>query len=405
MLGASSLPAVMLQQDDRLRLPPQARVDQGTPRCRVRSLPHGRPTKTNRSSRTRAGLPRSTCARPGRGGCRLDPGRGGVHAAGQLPPAAACRFSAASPAPRCRIHLPGAHLDAPERRAIRQGRIAAEPDGDGDGDEDGRWRKGRVPARRIRVKADDGKVLDIAHRPPADAPPVRVQGIREIGGFCFDRCSICLVPGPDSSEHVPPASLGGTVRTRVCGRCNNELGSRIEVDLFDWRDGAVRNARASADSAPGRRRLERVLYRTAPDGQFVLVLDGRVDGAFRTRRVGRIRLRLLAARSRALPAGRTQARLPRGVPRPAGDARHSVGTGDPPGPRRDSRHARGRAIPVVRVRQEPPADAFLLAARRAVARSVPGRHRKGRRVPGGVDLVRGHLLRAPWPMPDLLPAV
>lgn len=35
------------------------------------SLPHGRPTG---QIRTGAGFPRSTCTRPGRGGCRLDPG-------------------------------------------------------------------------------------------------------------------------------------------------------------------------------------------------------------------------------------------------------------------------------------------------------------------------------------------
>lgn len=32
---------------------------------------------------------------------------GGVHATGQMPPVAACRFSTASPAPRYRIHLSG----------------------------------------------------------------------------------------------------------------------------------------------------------------------------------------------------------------------------------------------------------------------------------------------------------
>jgi hypothetical protein len=110
---------------------------------------------------------------------------------------------------------------------------------------------------------------------------VRVQLVRDIGPFQFDECPICLAPGPSSREHVPPASLGGEVRTRVCERCNNELGSRIEVSLLDWRDGAVRNARVAADNVPGRRRVERMLYRTAGAGEFVLVPDGRVDGSFR----------------------------------------------------------------------------------------------------------------------------
>lgn len=76
-------------------------------------LPHGRPTGR---VRTRAGFPRSTCARPGRGGCRHISRGGGVHAAGQVLPAAACRFPAASPAPRSRFHLPEAHLDETYRR-------------------------------------------------------------------------------------------------------------------------------------------------------------------------------------------------------------------------------------------------------------------------------------------------
>lgn len=55
------------------------------------------------TARTGAGFPRSTCARLGRGGCRLYPGSGGVHATDQVPWVAACRFPAASsctPAPQ-----------------------------------------------------------------------------------------------------------------------------------------------------------------------------------------------------------------------------------------------------------------------------------------------------------------
>ncbi len=65
----------------------------------------------------RAGFPRSTCARPGRGGCRLYPGSGGVHATGQVPSVAACRFPAASPAPRSPQSIyPGLTLTRCHRR-------------------------------------------------------------------------------------------------------------------------------------------------------------------------------------------------------------------------------------------------------------------------------------------------
>jgi hypothetical protein len=49
------------------------------------------------SAWTRTGFPRSACMRYGRGGCPLYPGGGGVPATGSGSPAAACRFSTASP--------------------------------------------------------------------------------------------------------------------------------------------------------------------------------------------------------------------------------------------------------------------------------------------------------------------
>src|SRR5699024_577014 len=72
------------------------------------NLPHGRPTG---NIRTHTGFPRSTCTRPGRGGCRHRSRGGGDLTTGQVPPVAACRFTAANPAPRYYFHPPGAHLD------------------------------------------------------------------------------------------------------------------------------------------------------------------------------------------------------------------------------------------------------------------------------------------------------
>jgi hypothetical protein len=141
--------------------------------------------------------------------------------------------------------------------------------------------KGRVPAGKVRVEGPAGQVLAFGQRPPPGAPPVRVRGVRDIGFHRFGACPICLAPGPSTREHVPPAALGGTVATLVCGRCNNDLGSRIEVDLLDWRDDAVRRPRISGGTVPGPRRLERLLRRTAADGEFVLVPDGRADPALR----------------------------------------------------------------------------------------------------------------------------
>lgn len=104
-----------------------------------------------------------------------------------------------------------------------------------------------------------------------------VHVVREIGRHEFDRCPICLAPGPSTREHVPPASIGGTVKTLVCQRCNNDLGSRIEVDLLDWRDDAVRGARISGGAVQGFRRFDRLLLRTTADDEFILISQGRRD--------------------------------------------------------------------------------------------------------------------------------
>lgn len=137
--------------------------------------------------------------------------------------------------------------------------------------------KGRVPAGKVRVEGPAGQVLAFGQRPPPDAAHVRVRGDRDISFHRFDACPICLAPDPSTREHVPPQALGGTVATLVCSRCNNDLGSRVEVDLLDWRDDAVRRPRISGGTIQGRRKLDRLLLRTTADGEFVLVPDGRCD--------------------------------------------------------------------------------------------------------------------------------
>jgi hypothetical protein len=73
-------------------------------------LPHGRLTEPiNGSDSDGVSTFRTRETRPGR--VPSMPRGGGVHATGQVPPAAACRFPAASPAPRSDIPPPGAHFD------------------------------------------------------------------------------------------------------------------------------------------------------------------------------------------------------------------------------------------------------------------------------------------------------
>jgi hypothetical protein len=70
-------------------------------------LPCGRLTE-QRLLRTRVGVPTFHMHEIRPGWVPPTPRDGGVPAAGQMPPTAACRFSAASPAPRC--HIPPAEL-------------------------------------------------------------------------------------------------------------------------------------------------------------------------------------------------------------------------------------------------------------------------------------------------------
>ncbi|WP_168442826.1 HNH endonuclease [Microbacterium sp. PF5] len=95
----------------------------------------------------------------------------------------------------------------------------------------------------------------------------------------FDRCPICLTPDPDSREHVPPHSLGGSVLTATCERCNNEFGSRYEPHALAWYENALGNARVSGSTVPGKRHAGTYLFRLGSDGSIVLFQQGKYDKA------------------------------------------------------------------------------------------------------------------------------
>jgi hypothetical protein len=137
-------------------------------------------------------------------------------------------------------------------------------------------RRGGSPASRLVLQSEAGLSLIVNHRPAADQKPAEVSVVVEIAPMNFDVCPICLDDAPDTAEHVPPAKLGGQRMTLVCGKCNNVLGSRLEADFLDWRDGAAR-VRASADSVHGPRTIGRVLNRTAESGGFVLIASDTPD--------------------------------------------------------------------------------------------------------------------------------
>jgi hypothetical protein len=122
----------------------------------------------------------------------------------------------------------------------------------------------------------DGRVLDIASQPMASGGPVEVTVIEEIQGRLFHSCPICWDPATDD-EHVPPASLGGKIMTRTCGPCNHRLGSHVEADLADWYENALTLPRFGSSGIRGDRKSGRILWRTTPAGEFVLLMNGRYD--------------------------------------------------------------------------------------------------------------------------------
>lgn len=139
--------------------------------------------------------------------------------------------------------------------------------------------RGSAPARVVHIADEDGsRSLMIGHAPPPDAVNARFTVVKAVAPCNFDVCPICLTPGPTSAEHVPPEKLGGHRMTLVCAPCNNTFGTRLEADLLDWRDDALR-VRASADNVRGARTIGRVLRRTAATGEFVLMASDTKDSA------------------------------------------------------------------------------------------------------------------------------
>jgi len=83
-------------------------------------LPHGRLTGHRPRTRTLTGLPRSTHARCGRGGCLLYPEGDGTHPADKKSSTGACRSSAAQPLhPAQTTHQRGSHITKHQRRFTR----------------------------------------------------------------------------------------------------------------------------------------------------------------------------------------------------------------------------------------------------------------------------------------------
>ncbi|WP_306215268.1 hypothetical protein [Actinoplanes sp. RD1] len=125
----------------------------------------------------------------------------------------------------------------------------------------------------VSLTLADNQHLDLAIRAPEDADNARITLLEPLRHRYFDACPICGDPA-ESDEHLPPRRMGGVVMTRTCLACNNGFGSLIETDLIDWFENAITLPNARSRGVRGYRSLGRLLLRTAPTGEFALLIDG-----------------------------------------------------------------------------------------------------------------------------------
>lgn len=137
---------------------------------------------------------------------------------------------------------------------------------------------------QLSFSLPDGTTHDFG--PPTTGQPGKLDLLFPIYPTSFLRqpgslpmCPICLEGDPKHKEHVPQRDLGGVVMTMTCSRCNNDLGSRVELDLQHWFDDALVNVAFDHDgNVPGRRRVPKIYYReTADASSFALFVDQKVS--------------------------------------------------------------------------------------------------------------------------------
>jgi hypothetical protein len=128
----------------------------------------------------------------------------------------------------------------------------------------------------ISIQLPNGRTLDATNETPGPAEQGELELVEVLRPRRFDVCPICGDPAATEAEHVPPGSLGGKVMTWTCNRCNNDFGSRVEVDLLDWYEGALTTWFAS-ETVRGKRKTGRLLVRWTENGEYVLLPAGKSD--------------------------------------------------------------------------------------------------------------------------------
>jgi hypothetical protein len=130
------------------------------------------------------------------------------------------------------------------------------------------------------IQNEDGTTLEFGS--PTSGEVGSLTGLIEIPAGTFSAsagaetiCPICLEGAATEREHVPQEALGGRRMTKTCERCNNDLGSKVELDLENWLDHALTRVGMDHDGeVPGKRHLPTIYYRKAKDSDKFLLFPG-----------------------------------------------------------------------------------------------------------------------------------
>ena len=134
-----------------------------------------------------------------------------------------------------------------------------------------RKKKGRGAPVPHRLSLRNGNVLMEFARESCGT--VRVPSLKPLARFDFDACPICLSADNMTDEDVPPISIGGSVLTRTCARCNNGLGSRVDSHLVAWWHGECLDVMVHVNGLPGSRNIGAAAVRRS--GEVVALLPRR----------------------------------------------------------------------------------------------------------------------------------
>jgi len=136
------------------------------------------------------------------------------------------------------------------------------------------------------MQNDDGTTMEFGS--PTRGEVGSLTGLIEIPAGTFSAsagaesiCPICLESAATEREHVPQEALGGRRMTKTCERCNNDLGSKVELDLENWFDHALTTVGMDHDGeVSGKRHLPTIYYRQARDSDKFLLFPagGFTDG-------------------------------------------------------------------------------------------------------------------------------